>query len=106
MNVTARPSRSLPPAAPLPPLLDTAALHALLEDAAGGIRPVRLLDVRWALDGSKGHGTYLTGHLPDAVYLDLDTELAAPARPEAGTPCPSPRTSRPRCAGPGSARTP
>ncbi|MDN6328856.1 MAG: sulfurtransferase [Brachybacterium sp.] len=91
MNVTARPSRSLPPAAPLPPLLDTAALHALLEDAAGGIRPVRLLDVRWALDGSKGHGTYLTGHLPDAVYLDLDTELAAPARPEAGRhPLPEP----------------
>lgn len=75
----------------LPPLLDVTALHALLEESAGGTRPVRLLDVRWALDGSKGHRTYLAGHLPGAVYVDLDTELAAPARPEAGRhPLPDP----------------
>ncbi|ASK66308.1 sulfurtransferase [Brachybacterium avium] len=75
----------------LPPLLDTAALHALLEDAARGSHALHLLDVRWALDGSKGHGTYLAGHLPGAVYIDLDTELAAPASPEAGRhPLPEP----------------
>ena len=75
----------------LPPLLDVAALHALREESAAGARPLRLLDVRWALDGSKGHPTYLTGHLPGAVYIDLDTELAAPARPEAGRhPLPAP----------------
>ncbi|ATG52892.1 sulfurtransferase [Brachybacterium vulturis] len=85
MTATDRPSP-----APLPPLLDVAALHALLE-GADGTRPVQLLDVRWALDGSKGHGTYLAGHLPGAVYIDLDTELAAPARPEAGRhPLPEP----------------
>ena len=75
----------------LPTLLDVAALHALREESAAGARPLRLLDVRWALDGSKGHPTYLTGHLPGAVYIDLDTELAAPARPEAGRhPLPAP----------------
>jgi len=75
----------------LPPLIDTDSLHALLEGAAAGDRPMSLLDVRWALDGSTGHGTYLEGHLPGAVYVDLDTELAAPARPEAGRhPLPEP----------------
>jgi thiosulfate/3-mercaptopyruvate sulfurtransferase len=82
--MTSAPSPSAPAPAPLPPLLDVPALHALREEAAAGARPLHLLDVRWALDGSKGHGTYLAGHLPGAVYVDLDTELAAPARPEAG----------------------
>jgi thiosulfate/3-mercaptopyruvate sulfurtransferase len=40
-------------------------------------RPV-LLDVRWALGDDRGHEKYLAGHLPGAVYVDLDTELAAP----------------------------
>ncbi len=71
----------------LPPLLSVEGLHALLEDDAS----LHLLDVRWALDGSKGHHTYLTGHLPGAVYVGLDTSLAAPARPEAGRhPLPEP----------------
>lgn len=70
------------------PLIDPAGLHALQGPTA---RPVHLLDVRWALDGSKGHGTYLEAHLPGAVYVDLTTELAAPARPEAGRhPLPAP----------------
>lgn len=75
----------------LPPILDLSQLHELLEQASAGHRPLQLLDVRWALDGSKGHATYLEGHLPGAVYVDLDTELAAPARPEAGRhPLPAP----------------
>ena len=75
----------------LPPLIDRTALRALLEEQDGGSRAVHLLDVRWALDGSTGHSTYLDGHLPGAVYVDLDTELAAPARPEAGRhPLPAP----------------
>ena len=68
----------------LPPIIDVAHLQTLLAGAVAGDRPLQLLDVRWALDGSKGHHTYLEGHLPGAVYLDLDTELAAPARPGAG----------------------
>jgi thiosulfate/3-mercaptopyruvate sulfurtransferase len=43
-----------------------------------GPRPPRLLDVRWQLGGPPGLGQYRTGHLPGAVYVDLDTELAAP----------------------------
>jgi thiosulfate/3-mercaptopyruvate sulfurtransferase len=39
-------------------------------------RPPVVLDVRWALGGPPGHEEYLRGHLPGAVYVDLDTELA------------------------------
>jgi thiosulfate/3-mercaptopyruvate sulfurtransferase len=35
-----------------------------------------VLDVRWALGGPPGHEEYLKGHIPAAVYVDLDTELA------------------------------
>jgi thiosulfate/3-mercaptopyruvate sulfurtransferase len=52
-------------------------------------RPV-LLDVRWALGDDRGHEKYLAGHLPGAVYVDLDTELAGPATPDDGRhPLPS-----------------
>ena len=37
-----------------------------------------LLDVRWALGDPHGHEHYLEGHLPGAVFVDLDTELSAP----------------------------
>lgn len=74
----------------LPPLIDLAHLHALRTQAAEGQLALHLLDVRWALDGSKGRDTYLAGHLPGAVYVDLDSELAAPAREGAGRhPLPS-----------------
>ncbi|HLR93642.1 MAG TPA: sulfurtransferase [Jiangellaceae bacterium] len=43
-----------------------------------------LLDVRWALDQPDGREPYLRGHLPGAVYVDLDTELSGPASTEAG----------------------
>ncbi|MFC7375733.1 MULTISPECIES: sulfurtransferase [unclassified Brachybacterium] len=75
----------------LDPIIDVAQLHELLDRGADQGRPVHLLDVRWALDGSKGHHTYLEGHLPGAVYIDLDTELSAPPRPDAGRhPLPDP----------------
>src|SRR5215210_9265599 len=45
---------------------------------------VVLADVRWYLDGSSGRGAYESGHLPGAVFVDLDAWLAAPASPEAG----------------------
>ncbi|SHG34946.1 sulfurtransferase [Geodermatophilus nigrescens] len=47
-------------------------------DLLAGPRPV-LLDVRWALGDPHGRERYRTGHLPGAVFVDLDTELAAPA---------------------------
>ena len=45
---------------------------------------VVLLDVRWALGDPHGHQHYLEGHIPGAVFVNLDTELAAPASPQAG----------------------
>lgn len=55
----------------------------LAAQTASGRAPV-LLDVRWALGRSDGHAEYLAGHLPGAVYVDLETELAAPATPRDG----------------------
>jgi thiosulfate/3-mercaptopyruvate sulfurtransferase len=43
--------------------------------AAGEGRPA-LLDVRWALGGPPGREEYDRGHVPGAVFVDLDTELA------------------------------
>lgn len=52
-----------------------------------GPNPPVLLDVRWRLGGPPGHEEYLTGHIPGAVFVDLDRELALPPevrRPEDG----------------------
>ena len=38
-----------------------------------------LLDVRWALGDDQGREKYLAGHLPGAVFVDLETELAGSA---------------------------
>jgi thiosulfate/3-mercaptopyruvate sulfurtransferase len=35
-----------------------------------------LIDVRWSLTGPPGLGEYRKGHLPGAVFADLDTELS------------------------------
>jgi thiosulfate/3-mercaptopyruvate sulfurtransferase len=49
-----------------------------------------LLDVRWALGDDRGRERYLAGHLPGAVYVDLDAELAGPPSPAEGRhPLPS-----------------
>jgi thiosulfate/3-mercaptopyruvate sulfurtransferase len=54
-------------------------------------QPPVLLDVRWALGDPHGADHYREGHLPGAVYVDLDTELAGPHAPGAGRhPLPSP----------------
>jgi thiosulfate/3-mercaptopyruvate sulfurtransferase len=55
----------------------------LAERIAAGRAP-RLLDVRWALGGPPGAQEFLAGHLPGAVFADLDADLAAPAAPGAG----------------------
>jgi thiosulfate/3-mercaptopyruvate sulfurtransferase len=47
-------------------------------------RTVRLLDVRWRLDLPEGRPAYVAGHLPGAVYVDLERELASPGHPELG----------------------
>ncbi|MBK1783719.1 rhodanese-like domain-containing protein [Prauserella cavernicola] len=51
--------------------------------------PPVLLDVRWALGDPDGHRHFAEGHLPGAVYVDLDTELAAtPSTTEGRHPLP------------------
>jgi thiosulfate/3-mercaptopyruvate sulfurtransferase len=52
---------------------------------------VVLADVRWYLDGRSGLAAYRAGHLPGAVFVDLDRTLAGPASPEHGRhPLPDP----------------
>ncbi|MFG3282443.1 sulfurtransferase [Streptomyces sp. NPDC048111] len=51
-----------------------------------GPRPPVLLDIRWQLSTAKaggapafdGRAAYASGHLPGAVFVDLDAELAGP----------------------------
>ncbi|UQA92643.1 sulfurtransferase [Streptomyces halobius] len=49
----------------------------LASELAGSAAPV-LLDVRYQLGGPPGRPQYEAGHLPGAVYVDLDAELAGP----------------------------
>jgi thiosulfate/3-mercaptopyruvate sulfurtransferase len=47
-------------------------------------RDVLLADVRWYLDGRSGRAAYEAGHLPGAVFVDLDADLAAHGPSTAG----------------------
>lgn len=55
---------------------------------AGWLRAHRdevvVADVRWYLDGRSGRAAYVAGHVPGAVFVDLDGVLAAHGAPEAG----------------------
>lgn len=52
---------------------------------------VTVVDCRWSLDGSEGRSSYLGGHIPGAVFADLDQDLAAPpSRAQGRHPLPSP----------------
>ncbi len=52
---------------------------------------VVLADVRWYLDGRSGRAAYESGHLPGAVFVDLDAHLAAHGDPGKGRhPLPDP----------------
>jgi thiosulfate/3-mercaptopyruvate sulfurtransferase len=46
-------------------------------------RAPRLLDVRWTLPKPDGRDDFAAGHIPGAIYVDLDTELADHANTEA-----------------------
>ena len=45
---------------------------------------VRVLDVRHRLDHPDGSVEHLDGHVPGAVYVDMETELSRHGRPEDG----------------------
>ncbi|MBP2585286.1 thiosulfate/3-mercaptopyruvate sulfurtransferase [Streptomyces sp. PvR006] len=61
----------------------------LLSESAGA-RPPVLLDVRWTLGGPPGRPAYEAGHLPGAVYVDLDAELAGAPGDGGRHPLPDP----------------
>jgi thiosulfate/3-mercaptopyruvate sulfurtransferase len=61
-------------------LIDAATLRKLLDEP----EPPLVLDVRWALGDTRGREHYADGHVPSAVYADLDTQLAAPPSAEGG----------------------
>lgn len=61
-------------------LIDVASLMNALERPP----PPVLLDIRWSLGDPQGREHYQGGHLPDAVFVDLETELAAAADPVGG----------------------
>ncbi len=68
----------------IPPVVDAAWLAAHPEAVVA--------DVRWYLDGRSGRDAHAAGHVPGAVFVDLDAVLAGPASPEAGRhPLPEPQ---------------
>jgi thiosulfate/3-mercaptopyruvate sulfurtransferase len=76
--------------APQDILITADELAERLASPAPGAPPVRLLDVRWQLGNPDTKDQYLAGHLPGAVFVDLDTELASPPGPGVGRhPLPS-----------------
>lgn len=54
-----------------------------------GPAPV-LLDMRWHLGGPPGVESYRKGHLPGAVFVDLDRDVAGTPGPEGRHPLPEP----------------
>ncbi|SCL50633.1 thiosulfate/3-mercaptopyruvate sulfurtransferase [Micromonospora citrea] len=52
--------------------------------------PPTLLDVRWRLAGPPGRDDYAAGHLPGAVFVDLDTALCGPPGDAGRHPLPDP----------------
>jgi thiosulfate/3-mercaptopyruvate sulfurtransferase len=59
------------------PLISPEALAARL-----GEPDLRIADVRWYLgEPDRGRREYASGHIPGAIFVDLDTDLAAPSGP-------------------------
>jgi thiosulfate/3-mercaptopyruvate sulfurtransferase len=72
----------------VPELLISAA--DLAAEIAGAAPPV-VLDVRWRLGGPPGCEEHARGHVPGAIYVDLETELAGRGIPDGGRhPLPAP----------------
>jgi thiosulfate/3-mercaptopyruvate sulfurtransferase len=66
------------------PLVDAAWLAAHLDE-------VYVADVRWYLDGRSGRDAHAAGHIPGAVWVDVDADLAGPKTPTSGRhPLPDP----------------
>jgi thiosulfate/3-mercaptopyruvate sulfurtransferase len=62
-------------------------------DRHGADADVALADVRWYLDGRSGRAAYETGHIPGAVFVDLERWLSGEGGPSVGRhPLPDPET--------------
>jgi thiosulfate/3-mercaptopyruvate sulfurtransferase len=72
------------------PLVDAEGLAAELD----GRHPPLLLDVRWRLGAGSLRDDYLAGHLPGAVWVDLDADLAGPPGAGGRHPLPAPRSAQ------------
>jgi thiosulfate/3-mercaptopyruvate sulfurtransferase len=90
--VTAQPV----PAGPASVLIGVPELASLLAMSAtdpgqrlAARRRVTVLDVRWRLGGPPGRELYAAGHIPGAVFVDLDRDLAAPPGPGGRHPLPA-----------------
>ena len=71
------------------PIMSAERLADLLGE--GAEPEIVLCDVRWYLDARSGRGAYLEGHLPGAVWIDLDSVLAGAPSPMVGRhPLPEP----------------
>jgi thiosulfate/3-mercaptopyruvate sulfurtransferase len=68
------------------PLVSVEELGAALR----GAEPPVLLDVRWSVAGGADRHGYREGHLPGAVFVDLDRDLAAPPGRGGRHPLPDP----------------
>lgn len=68
------------------PVITPRELVALLD----GPEPPTVADVRWTLTGSPGRADYHSGHLPGAVFLDVEADLAGPPGPSGRHPLPDP----------------
>ncbi len=71
---------------PRSPLINVGRLKELVDD---GTR-VTILDVRWSLGGPPERSDFLAGHVPGAVFVDLDADLAAPPGAGGRHPLPEP----------------
>jgi thiosulfate/3-mercaptopyruvate sulfurtransferase len=67
----------------LPPFVSARRLTSDLADAV-------LCDVRWYLDGRSGRAAYQAGHIPGAVFVDLEADLSAEPGDGGRHPLPSP----------------
>lgn len=67
----------------IPPIVDA----TFLTENPGTI----IVDARWYLDGRNAREAYESGHIAGAIFVDMDTQLAAPSSPETGRhPLPNP----------------
>ena len=61
-----------------------------LAELLSGLEPPTVADVRWSLTGPPGRVDYNAGHLPGAVFVDVDADLAGPPGTSGRHPLPYP----------------